>query len=234
MESQRCYLDSMLYPELLRRVRNAPSLLHYYGDLSILNAQTCVAVIGSREPSPHGLKYAFKVGKMAAESGCVVVNGLAVGCDAEALRGAISVHGKCVAVMPCGVDYIYPRVNESLADDILSNGGCLISEYDDGTRPQKAFFIKRDRIQSGISHGVIVIETKRKGGTMHTVKYAHMQHKRLAVCYNKLLELQTGNEQIIENSLGIPICGDDSISDFLVTLRTERVEEGQQMFLNLI
>lgn len=233
MESCKCCYDNPLYPDSLRNIKNAPSIIHYNGDISILNDQLCIAIIGSREASPQGLKYAYRIGKMAAENGFVVVNGLAVGCDSEALRGAISVHGKCVAVMPCGVDYVYPSINKSLSAGILAEGGCLISEYDDGTKPQRHYFVKRDRIQSGISQGIIVIETGISGGTMHTVKYAQMQQKRLAVYYNKLMQLNSGNKQIVENNIGVPVDDDESVLDYFIALRTSRIEEGQQMFLNL-
>lgn len=234
INSLRCYSDDSLYPEELRSIKNAPSVIYYNGELSIINDLPCVAIVGAREASHRALQFAYKLGKMAAECGFAVVNGLAIGCDTEALRGALSVNGKCVAVMPCGVDCIYPKINRSLADSIISSGGCVISEYPDGVRPQKQYFIKRDRIQSGLSQGVIVVEAKEHSGTMHTVKFAQKQNKRLAAYYSKLLEVHSGNRMIVENNEGCPIDDDKSIHDFLLSVRRDRNETGRQLVLELI
>ena len=186
---QSCSRDDEIFPLLLREIKKCPDLLYYSGNIGIVNDMPCVAIIGSREASEEALEKAFSYGRLAAEEGFVVVNGLAVGCDTRALQGALSMDGKCVAVLPCGLDEIYPKSNEGLAREIIEKGGCLISEYPAGTKPDMNYFIQRDRLQSGMCAGVVVVETGEQGGTMHTVKFARAQNRRLACYYSKL----TGN-----------------------------------------
>lgn len=154
--------------------------------------------------SEKGGKLAYETGQVVAKQEMNLVNGLALGCDAAAIRGALSANGKCIAVMPCGLDQIQPRSHFELAEEILEKGGCLISEYPIGTGIQKRQYVERDRIQSGISQGIIVVETEEKGGTMHTVNFSLKQNKRLACYYYKLVELSSGN-QMLERGRNIQI-----------------------------
>jgi DNA processing protein len=128
----------------------------------------------------------------------VVVNGLALGCDTEALKGAMAKKGKCVAVMPCGLEQIQPKSNQYIADAILENGGCIISEYAVGTPLHRYNYVKRDRIQSGISDSVIIIEAEEKSGTMHTANFARRQQKRVACYAAALLKYSSGNKYLEE------------------------------------
>lgn len=120
------------------------------------------------------------------------------GCDAEALKGALAAGGKCAVVLPCGINEIYPKSNQWIAEEVLKQGGCLISEYPEGTRPEKYRFVQRDRLQSGMSQGVLVVEAMEKSGTMHTAEYAKKQNRRLACYYHGLLKYSTGNN-VLEN-----------------------------------
>ena len=101
------------------------------------------------------------------------MNGLALGCDTEALRGALDNGGRCIVLLPCGLDNIQPKSNRSLADRIVQNGGCLISEYDIGTPLNKYQYVKRDRLQSGICQGVLVVEAEMNSGICLTQPPAH-------------------------------------------------------------
>jgi DNA processing protein len=141
-----------------------------------------MAVIGSRHVSDNGIKQAFKIGFKLAKMDINVVNGLAIGCDTYALKGALSVGGKCIAVMPCGLERIVPKSNYRLADEILAKDGLLISEYPVGSEIEKYMYVERDRLQSDISKGVIVVEAGFKSGTMYTVRAARKQGKPIACC----------------------------------------------------
>jgi DNA processing protein len=112
--------------------------------------------------------------------GITIVNGLALGCDTYALKGALSIGGKCIAVMPCSLDQIVPKSNYRLASTILENGGLLISEYPTGTKLEKYMYVERDRLQSTVSDAIIVIEATPGSGTMHTVRAAQRQGKPIA------------------------------------------------------
>jgi DNA processing protein len=204
----KCYNDyeigivmenNTLYPSELFNIAGRPKLLYYKGDISIINASKNLAVIGSRKMSLPGKNLAYETGRMVASKGMNVVNGLAIGCDTEAINGALSINGKCIAIMPCGLEQVQPKSNYKLAEKILEKGGCLLSEYPTGVSAKKYQYVERDRIQSGISHGVIVIETAQSGGTMHTVNYAFHQFKRLACYANLLVEKSEGN-RLLENN----------------------------------
>lgn len=178
LEIKECKKTDTIYPESLRELSSAPDILYYVGDISIL-AETVVAVVGKRDANERYLKIARKIGEVLAEKGYTVLNGLAVGCDTKALEGAVAAQGKAVAVLPGRLDKIYPKSNEKLAEQIVMNGGCLISEYPCGMRPQKYTFVQRDKIQAMLSDKVIVVDAEQKSGTMHTAKYAMQLAKPL-------------------------------------------------------
>lgn len=203
-----CFNDSM-FPEQLREIPNPPLILYARGNIECINQNTSVAVVGTRNPTAYGEKAAEKLGAFFAKEGLTVVSGLALGCDSAAHEGCTSEHGTAIAVMAHGLDRIYPRQNENLAQKILRENGCLISEYPPETRPSKHFFIERDRLQSGISEAVVVIETDVKGGTMHTVEYA-LKQNRLLFCINhppKLLcyDQTRGNQMLINDKKALPL-----------------------------
>ena len=152
-----CEKGDVLFPKRFAERKGLPERFYYKGDISFLNDFRSVAVIGSRNASKEAMLWAYASGQYASMEGYAVVNGLAVGCDTAALRGALSKGGRCVAVLPCGLDKIVPAVNDMLAEEILENGGCLISEYEAGTEAKKYRFVERDRLQSGLSEAVLVV-----------------------------------------------------------------------------
>lgn len=168
------------YPERLRNIPDPPAVLYVKGDVSGLHAPKCLAVVGTREPTPYGEAVARKSAATAAEAGFTIVSGLAHGCDTLGHEGCLDVHGVGVAVMAHGLDKVYPAANRGLASRLLENGGCLVSEYPLGVTPMRTAFAERDRIQSGLSDAVLVIETDVKGGTMHTVRFSREQRRILA------------------------------------------------------
>lgn len=191
-----CRKDEEQYPRILRQLSGMPPVLYYKGNIGILNQQKSIALIGTRTPSAAGRKLSYESGRKIGSAKINLVNGLALGCDAEALKGALAEGGKCVAVMPCGLDEIVPKANRRLAEEILEKGGCLISEYPPGTKVQKYSYVQRDRLQSGVSREVVIVEAELKSGTMHTAEFAMKQHKRLSCFYYKLLELHSGNRYL--------------------------------------
>ncbi|MEA2045512.1 MAG: DNA-processing protein DprA [Euryarchaeota archaeon] len=168
------------YPKGLLQISDPPVLLHVLGNIDAIN-KDCIAIVGTREPTEYGIVAAKKLGTLFAERGYVVVSGLADGIDAAAHRGALEVNGLTIAVLAHGLDTVYPIKNKELADAILKNNGALVSEYSWGTKANRSYFVARDRIQSGLSLGVFVVETSIKGGTMHTVKSCKEQKRALMV-----------------------------------------------------
>ncbi len=207
--------ESSYYPECLSLIANPPVLLHVKGNIKALNKNS-IAIVGTRKPSGYGKTRAKEIAKLFADEEYVVVSGLAEGVDSAAHMGALEANGLTVAVLAHGLDTIYPYTNKPLANAIVKNNGALISEYPLGTKIFRSYFVERDRIQSGLSLGVLVIETGIKGGTMHTVVFCEKQNRVLIVMKHPLNLLdatkQCGNTQLItDNRANIVFDTDDNV-----------------------
>lgn len=221
------YLDED-YPKRLRNISDPPTVLYYKGNIKCLNEMNVVAIIGTRKPTEYGIKIARNLGSSFGKRNYVVVSGLALGCDMYGHMGCLDENGKTMAVMPCGLDTVYPAKNKLLAKEILEKGGGLISEYPIKTRVFKNFFVERDRLQSGLSDGVLVVETGESGGTLHTVGYA-LEYKRILACYKHptkyLAESKTfGNQKLIREGKALPIGTDEELIEFRKKIEEKRVE----------
>ena len=187
-----------------------------------------MAVVGSRVTSQENLKAAERFGAMCAEVGYAVVNGLALGCDTYALKGALKANGKCVVVLPSGIDSVYPKENKDLADRILNSGGCIISEYPGEQEPQKYQFVRRDRLQSGLSRGVFVVACGKISGTLHTVDYALKQRRNVG-CYSYEKCHEEGNLDIQNRGIAQVVGNDAEFVEFLRCLHGVDVFEQMTM-----
>jgi DNA processing protein len=159
------------YPERLREIYDPPVVLFVRGNVQALS-EAGIAVVGTRHPTPYGLGMSERLACDLAGRGVIIISGLARGVDTAAHRGAVNAGGKTVAVFGTGVDEIYPRENKKLAEQILANGGALISEFPVGTFPAPQNFPIRNRIISGLSVGVLVIEGGEFSGTRITARCA--------------------------------------------------------------
>lgn len=163
-------INDKQYPEILKNSSNPPVILYCKGNIELLTSN-CVAVIGTRENTTTGEKIASKTVEFLVKNDFTIVSGLAKGIDAIAHKITIANKGKTIAVLPL-IDTIYPAENKTLADEILLNNGLLLSEEKPNTKFFSAQLVKRDRIQSGLSNAVFVIETSIDGGSMHATKDA--------------------------------------------------------------
>ncbi|MBI5970937.1 MAG: DNA-protecting protein DprA [Deltaproteobacteria bacterium] len=163
------------YPLLLREIVDPPAMLYVKGELPDFG-NPAVAVVGTRRPSHYGLKMSEVLARDLAYSGVTVVSGMARGCDAAAHKGALSAKGRTTAVLGTGVDVPYPRENAKLYEQILEDGA-VISEQPMSTPPAPYNFPKRNRIISGLSLGVVVVEAPLRSGALQTA--------RLALDYNR-------------------------------------------------
>lgn len=164
------HLGTTDYPALLAEISDPPARLWIRGDRSILSA-TIVAVIGARNASHEGLIAAGEIAFDLARAGIVVASGLARGVDSAAHRGALDGGGKTIAVLGTGIDRVYPAENAPLTEQIAANG-LLVTEFPPGTLPQDWHFPKRNRIISGLSRGVVVVEAMEKSGSLITARLA--------------------------------------------------------------
>ncbi|MBO5348248.1 MAG: DNA-processing protein DprA [Clostridia bacterium] len=166
------------YPQKLNYINNKPIVLYMKGNMSNINNES-VAVVGSRNCTIYGKKNADFFSYELAKRNVNVVSGLAKGIDAVAHSSCIRAKGKTIAVIGNGLDNIYPKENLKLAEKILENNGLIISEYVIGTKPEKENFPKRNRIISGISDAVIVVEASNKSGALITANYGIDQGKEV-------------------------------------------------------
>ena len=172
------------YPELLKQIYDPPKKLYIKGNKNILNSNS-IAIIGARETTEYGKKAAKYFSYNLGREGITIVSGLARGIDSYAHIGTICGKGKTIAVVGNGLDITYPKENEYIAQKIIETGGAIISEYPLGTKPEKRNFPARNRIISGLSKAVIVVEAKEKSGTLITVDFALEQGRDIYVVPRK-------------------------------------------------
>jgi DNA processing protein len=169
-------LDDPAYPPRLKEIYDPPLILYVRGNVEIL-AQPGIAVVGTRHPTPYGTGMAERLSCDLATQGLVIISGMARGVDTAGHRGALSAKGKTIAVFGTGVDVIYPKENSRLSEQILALGGALISEFPLGTFAAPQNFPIRNRILSGMSLGVLVIEAAEYSGTRITARCALEQNR---------------------------------------------------------
>lgn len=168
------------YPSLLKEIPSPPQKFYYLGKLPLKN-EVLISVVGTRKATPAGILTAKRIGRELAEKGVVVVSGLALGIDGAAHQGALSAGGRTIAVLGNGLNKIYPSQHKDLAEKILKKDGCLISEYEPATPALPYQFLERNRIISGLSLAVIIIEAPLKSGSISTAHHALNQGREVFV-----------------------------------------------------
>jgi DNA processing protein len=195
------------YPEILSIIPDPPVGLFVMGELP--DIKYAVALIGSRRCSEYGLSAARMLAKPMARHGVAVISGMARGIDSMAHKAALEGGGKTVAVLGCGVDVCYPPENRALRNEIIKNG-CVVSEYPPGTEPHPSFFPARNRIISGLSSVVVVVEAGKKSGTLITVTQALEQSREvMAVPGNITSQLSNGTNNLILDGAAPVTCYED-------------------------
>jgi DNA processing protein len=201
------------YPTALRTIIDPPPVLWTRGSIAALN-RPAVAIVGARAASAYGLSVAARLASDLAAAGLVVVSGMARGVDSAAHRGALTERGATVAVLGSGADVIYPREHDRLAHDIAAGGGAVISELVPGTPPLPRFFPLRNRIISGLSRAVVVIEAGEKSGSLITARTALEQGREvLAVPGNVLSGRNRGAHALLRDGAKIVESADDILEE---------------------
>lgn len=172
-------LDDGVYPQLLRETDDPPIVLYVRGEWQNCTDNPCVAFVGSRRASTYGVNAAEMLARELARKGVTIVSGLARGIDAAAHRAAIEVGGKTVAVVGTGIDTVYPREHKLLVNNILDSGGAIVSQFPLETPPLPENFPYRNRIISGLSLGVVIVEATERSGSLITARLAIEQNREV-------------------------------------------------------
>lgn len=211
------------FPQILKTIPRPPEKLYCKGDTSLLNT-TCIAIVGSRAATEYGKWTAYTLAKRIAQSGVTVVSGLAEGIDSEAHRGALEAGGKTIAVLGNGTDICYPRHNKNLYENIIKEG-LVISEYEDGTKPERYTFPQRNRIISGLSMATVVAEAGIKSGSLITADLAEDQGRAVfAVPGNINRKTSFGCNKLIADGANILVTFDDVLSYLNVEIKLDEDE----------
>ena len=201
------------YPPNLKQIADPPPYLIARGVLEP-NDSSCVAVVGARAASEAGLRMAQRLGFELAAHGFVVVSGLARGIDAAAHRGALEAGGRTIAVLGCGIDVAYPPEHRGLADTIVEQRGAILSELPLGTAPLPENFPSRNRILSGLSLGVVIVEAAEKSGSLITARMALEQDRQVfAVPGSPLSGKTRGSNRLLREGAVLVECVEDVIED---------------------
>jgi DNA processing protein len=172
-------LDDGVYPSPLREIYDPPIVLYVKGAWSECLEQPCIGVVGSRRCSTYGQNSAIMLARDLAQRGVTVISGFARGIDAAAHRGALDGGGRTVAVLGTGIDEVYPRDHKKLAAEILERGGAVVSQFPLGTPPVSENFPYRNRIISGLSLGIVVVEAAENSGSLITARLAMEQNREV-------------------------------------------------------
>jgi DNA processing protein len=211
------------YPSLLREIYGPPPVLYVRGQL-LPEDEWAVAIVGTRRATTYGKQMARMLSGDLVRSGATVVSGLARGIDGESHRAALEAGGRTIAVMACGLDRVYPSEHRNLAREIAQNGA-LISDYPLGTKPEARNFPPRNRIISGLSLGVVVVEAGEKSGALITVDFAIDQGREVfAVPGNVLSRSSKGCNRLIQNGAKMVLGVDDVLEELNMTMIEQHTE----------
>ena len=203
------------YPQNLRNIEEPPLVLYFKGRLPQWEAQPLIGIVGTRKASPYGLQTAGLLALQVAVCGGIVVSGIAAGIDAAAMEGALEAEKPVVGIVASGVDVIYPAKNRGLYRRTEENG-CLISEYPPGSRPYPANFLRRNRIISGISQGVLVVEAPEKSGALNTARHAFEQGRDVFTAPANLgVESSRGSNALLQEGAYAVFSGWDVVKHYV-------------------
>ena len=209
------------FPSILNHIYNPPAILFMRGNRALLDKRlNRIALVGARRCSLYGRNVARMLGKELGKYSTIIVSGGARGIDAHGHEGLLASHGYGIVVMGCGLDIAYPRENTKLFDRILENNGLLLSEYPPGTPPCAKHFPARNRIISGLSRGVIVVEAKASSGSLITADMAVSEGRDVFVVPCNLLDhTADGNKFLMRNGAFVLTGYEDIVKEYHLTLR---------------
>lgn len=202
------------YPQKLLEIKDYPKRLYVIGNEKLLNKNS-IGIVGARECTPYGAKFAQSFAKELSRKDICIVSGMAIGIDTSAHFGAVREKGRTIAVLGCGFNKIYPKENEELFHRIINNNGCVISEYAPNVEANLSTFPHRNRIISGLSMGVLVVEAKGSGGTLVTANYAKKYNRKIfCIPSNIDSKLGKGSNKLIQDGAKLVVSIEDILEEF--------------------
>lgn len=222
------------YPEKLKNIYDAPNVLYYKGNIEIINENISLAMVGSRKATKYGINCATSISKDLSELGINIISGLAIGIDSYAHIGCMNGNAKTIAVLGSCVNNILPRKNIHLAEKIIENGGLILSDYGVNSKVYPSNFANRNRIISGISDGVIVVEAAKKSGALITVEFALEQGKNVfAIPGNINSFMSQGCNKIIKEGAVLIEGIDDVLNEYEIfnikNSKTSRIHDSTDL-----
>lgn len=215
-------IQSEAYPAGLKKIYNPPVFLFARGDRSLFSRDIRIAIVGSRSATPGGLKLASQFGQELSEMGMTVVSGMAEGIDANSHWGALQAIGSTIAVLGSGADICYPKKNQSLYE-ALCGKGLLVSEFFLGEKPLPFHFPMRNRVISGLSDGVLVVEARKKSGALITAKHAVEQGKNVyAIPQDIHLVQSVGSNALLKDGAKVVTEAADILEDYAVKAKRRK------------
>ena len=206
------------YPELLKKIKDAPKKLYYKGEFDDDIFENCLAVVGSRRLTSYGKRMTELLVSEIAAKGITIVSGFMYGGDEAAHRTAVESGGRTIAVMPCGINVIHPEYQEDLYNKILENKGLIISEFEGDLLPALWTYPKRNRIVAGLSKAVLVVEAGLNSGTLITTGFAKSFGRKIFAVPGPLTsEVSKGTAQLIKQGAEIVIDASDILKYFNIS-----------------
>lgn len=203
------------FSKLLREIQGCPERLYCLGNTKLLKEKKVLAVVGSRGMSEYGKGMIKKLIPELVEAGFVIVSGMAFGVDAEVHRVCIDSRGRAIAVLASGVDVISPMSNKWIYDKVLRHNGLIVSELKSGVRPTRESFLPRNRIISGLSLGVLIVEARRRSGTLNTASNAALQGREVMVVPGRVSDMNSGGVNwLLKNGASLVENVDDVLNIF--------------------
>ncbi len=220
-------LNQTIYPLQLKNISDPPICLYIKGNIKQIDWKSFFfAVVGTRKPTPYGEQVTRKFATELSEAGFVIVSGLAIGIDSAAHWAAINSSGKTVAFLGCGVDVIYPSSNFKLYQRIIERGGLIISEFPPGHTVLPGLFIARNRLISGLSMGVLVVEGAKDSGALITAKYALEQGKEVFAPPGPLTsEMSVAPNFLLKQGAKLVTCLEDILEEFDLKIAPKKKED---------
>lgn len=207
-------IEDNRYPKQLKNIKNPPSKLYAEGNIELLNSNI-ISIIGSRSCSENGVKLANKFARELVYQNITIASGMAVGIDTVAHKTALQEKGKTIAVLGNGLKNIFPKENIGLFHKIIEQGGLVISEYPPKEKANSEHFLERNRIVSGISLGVLVVEAAHRSGTSVTAKLAMEQGRKIFALPHEICDLHgVGTNRLIKNGAKVVATTKDIIDEF--------------------